>query len=620
MHRLSGDESRLDPGPRCTKGGRIVAERIGVPALGQHAGLDRVAREQRDGRADGSDPRGQRLRVPRRGRRIDRGQRLDVERGGGLSKLRDLRDEFVALRPRAREAARGDAGVLELDLAQEQVVSRRIVEPARGDLAEQRARALKILKHPKILKPPKIPNTPRSTEREIDAFKPPSERRGIVVEPIDRERKRVIERGGVATRSADVERDRHRVARGRQAIEAANGRDDGVGGRLGVPPRGKPLGHPQRDRRSDERIARRAHGGLGRIIDESSARGRERGDGEERRGGVARCAKRAQIGRKPLCKPFGGRAAATHRGRWIARLGACALQAPFDGGCERLRAAAGPHVRAELGCVANPREGIERRGLVADRWERTATARVFPARHARDERRRRIAAVRCARKQAIAERRIALDASAREREDVAKRLWNGQLARRGPREEPLRVGARRDGTVAGGRACGVRGDLRAEAIGLAARKVGGERRGESLERMGAEDGGVGRDRCVRREARRDEGRREPRLDRGEERPRVAEFGGACQTDGDRGISVRDRVHAKKKILGRFKRELAGGERRVEREPLEKRRAQPLDFPLGRDRVGDRARGGTEANRLGRKRRARPHARRRLLARPRAEPR
>ena len=138
--------------------------------------------------------------------------------------------------------------------------------------------------------------------------------------------------------------------------------------------------------------------------------------------------------------------------------------------------------------------------------------------------------------------------------------------------------------------------------------------------MGAEDGGVGRDRCVRREARRDEGRREPRLDRGEERPRLAKFGGACQTDGDRGISVRDRVHAKKKILGRFKRELAGGERRVEREPLEKRRAQPLDFPLGRDRVGDRARGGTEANRLGRKRRACPHTRRRLLARPRAEPR
>ena len=138
--------------------------------------------------------------------------------------------------------------------------------------------------------------------------------------------------------------------------------------------------------------------------------------------------------------------------------------------------------------------------------------------------------------------------------------------------------------------------------------------------MGAEDGGVGRDRRDRREAGRDERRREPCLDRGEERPRVAEFGGARKTDGDRGISIRDRVHAKKEILRRFERELACGERRVEREPLEKRRAQPLDLPFGRDRVGDGARGGTEADGLGRERCARPHARRRRFARPRAETR
>jgi hypothetical protein len=76
------------------------------------------------------------------------------------------------------------------------------------------------------------------------------------------------------------------------------------------------------------------------------------------------------------------------------------------------------HVLVIPAGAKHPREGIERRRLVADRWERAAAARVLPARHARDERRRRIAAVGCAREQAIAERRVALDASAREREAV----------------------------------------------------------------------------------------------------------------------------------------------------------------------------------------------------------
>jgi hypothetical protein len=246
------------------------------------------------------------------------------------------------------------------------------------------------------------------------------------------------------------------------------------------------------------------------------------------------------------------------------------------------------------------------------------SAGVAPAHGARNERHGRIGAVGRARQHALASRRVVFDASSGEREDVAERWRDRQFAEARARKQPLGLAARRSRAAARGRAFADRRRSSADPFRLAERKISRQKSRQRLEGVRAEHGRVGRDSRVRREARRNHGRRKPRLDQSAQRVHLGELRLARKRDRDRRIAVGNRMQAKKEILGRLERELAGGERRVGGKLVDERATQALDLALGGDRLRNRPRLSAEPHRLGRERRARPHPLRAILARPRPE--